>query len=106
MNITIEKIEDTALSRLFPVEDRFLKEWFHSVIFSFERYGKIELTAYENYAINYEFGQHDYQNKVEFIGNGGAILTTRKMVIQYKKTKGSFSGKDIIMIMKRNRYSR
>jgi len=106
MYITIEKIEDTALSRLFPVEDSFLKEWFHSIIFSFENYGKIELTPFENYAINYEFGQQDHKNKIEFTGNGGAILTTKKMVIQYKKTKGSFSGKDIILIMKRNRYLR
>ncbi|MEJ7646706.1 MAG: hypothetical protein WKF87_19070 [Chryseolinea sp.] len=106
MYVTIEKIEDTALSRLFPVEDQFLKEWFHSVIFSFERYGKLDLTPYENYAINYEFDQHTYQNKIRFVGNGGAVLTTEKMVIEYKKTKGSFSGKDIILIMKRNRYFR
>ncbi len=105
MYVTIEKINDTNLSRLFPVEDRFLKEWFNSVVFSFESYGKIELTPYENYAINYEFDQQDYQNKIEFKGNGSAVLTTEKMIVEYKKTRGSFSGKDIVLIMKRNRYS-
>ena len=95
------------LSRFYPIEDKFLKEWFHEVILSFEAYGKTELTPYQNYAINYEFGQQAYTNKIEFDGNGGAILTTQKMVIEYRhKKKGLFSGFDSIQIIKKNRLRR
>ena len=90
----------------YPVEDAFLKQWFKSILTAFETYGKVDLTKFENQAINYEFQQReDYKNRIDFDGAGTVLLTTQKMVIEYKKTKGMFSGKDIIVLMKRHRFT-
>ncbi|MGC3943638.1 MAG: hypothetical protein QM762_03715 [Chryseolinea sp.] len=94
------------MARFYPVEDTFLKGWFKNVVSAFETYGKMELSRFENQAINYEFLQsEDYVNRIDFTGNGGAILTTRQMVVEYRRSRGAFSGNEIVVLMKRHRFS-
>jgi hypothetical protein len=105
MTISIEQVKTTNLSRFYPVEDAFLKTWFKNVVAGFETYGKVDLSRYENQAINYEFRQPgDYINRIDFTGNGGAILTTEQMTVEYRRSRGAFSGNDIVVIMKRLRF--
>lgn len=106
MTVSIERIKTSNLSMFHPVEDTFLKQWFKNVLTGFETYGKVDLTRFENQAINYEFQQRDdYKNRIDFSGAGGVTLTTQKMIIEYKKSKGIFSGKDIVVVMKRHRFT-
>lgn len=107
MTISIEQVKTSNLAKFYPVEDTFLKGWFKSVVSAFETYGKVDLSRFENQAINYEFLQpEDYLNRIDFTGNGGAILTTRQMVVEYRRSRGVFSGNDIVVLMKRHRFSR
>ncbi|MEJ1240881.1 hypothetical protein WBG78_22235 [Chryseolinea sp. T2] len=106
MTISIEQVKTSNLARFYPVEDTFLKNWFKNVVSAFETYGKMDLSQFENQAINYEFLQpHDYENRIDFMGSGGAILTTRQMVVEYRRSRGTFSGNDIVVLMKRHRFS-
>lgn len=106
MTISIEQVKTSHLTRFYPVEDAFLKSWFKNVVTAFELYGKTELSLFENRAINYEFKQSgDYVNRIDFTGNGGAILTTRQLMVEYRRSKGAFSGNDIVVLMKRMRFA-
>lgn len=106
MTISIEQVKTSNLAKFYPVEDAFLKGWFKNVVSAFETHGKMDLSRFENQAINYEFLQpHDYQNKIDFTGGGGAILTTRRMIVEYRRSRGVFSGNDIVVLMKRHRFS-
>jgi hypothetical protein len=106
MTISIEQVKTSNLARFYPVEDAFLKNWFKGIMTAFETYGKMDLSRFENQAINYEFRQPpDYINRIDFTGNGGAILTTRQLTVQYRRTQGAFSGNDIVVLMKRLRFT-
>jgi alpha-L-fucosidase len=106
MTISIEQVKTSNLARFYPVEDAFLKNWFKGVVTAFETYGKVDLSRFENQAINYEFLQPtDYVNRIDFTGNSGAILTTRQMTVEYRHTRGAFTGNDIVVLMKRHRFS-
>lgn len=106
MTISIEQVKTSNLARLYPVEDAFLKNWFKGVVNAFETYGKIDLSRFENQAINYEFLQPaDYVNRIDFMGSGGAVLTTQKMTVEYRHSRGAFTGNDIIVLMKRLRFT-
>ena len=49
----------------FPVEDRFIKDWFNAVLQSFDLTGSRDLTSFRNYEINYEFQQpNDFIKRV------------------------------------------
>ena len=105
VTISIEQVKTSNLARFYPVEDAFLKNWFKGVVAAFETYGKVDLSRFENQAINYEFLQPpDYVNKIDFTGNSGAILTTRHMTVEYRHTRGAFTGNDIVVLMKRLRF--
>lgn len=105
VTISIEQVKTSNLARFYPTEDTFLKTWFKGVVTAFEAYGKMDLSRFENQAINYEFLQPaDYVNRIDFTGNGGAILTTRQMTVEYRRTRGAFSGNDIVVLMKRLRF--
>ena len=106
MTISIEQVKTSNLARFYPVEDAFLKNWFKGVVTAFEVHGKLTLSRFENQAINYEFLQPaEYENRVDFTGNGGAILTTRQMTVEYRHSRGAFSGNDIVVLMKRLRFT-
>lgn len=106
MTISIEQVKTSHLTRLYPVEDAFLKNWFKNVVSAFETYGKVDLSKFENQAINYEFLQPaDYVNRIDFTGNGGATLTTQQLTVEYRRTRGAFSGNDIVVLMKRFRFA-
>jgi len=106
MTISIEQVKTSNLTRFYPVEDAFLKNWFKRVVSSFETYGKVDLSRFENQAINYEFRQpQEYANRIDFTGQGGAILTTQQLIVEYRKTRGVFSGNDIVVLMKRFRFA-
>lgn len=106
MTISIEQVKTSTLTRFYPVEDAFLKNWFKNVVAAFETYGKMDLTRFENQAINYEFLQPaEYANRIDFTGNGGAILTAERLTVEYRRTRGAFSGNDIVVLMKRHRFT-
>jgi hypothetical protein len=106
MTISIEQVKTSNLTRFYPVEDAFLKNWFKGVISAFETYGKVDLSRFENQAINYEFRQlPEYVNRIDFTGQGGAILTTQQLIVEYRRTRGAFSGNDIVVLMKRLRFT-
>lgn len=106
MTISIEQVKTSNLARFYPVEDAFLKNWFKGVVNAFEAHGKLDLSRFENQAINYEFRQPpDYVNRIDFTGNGGAVLTTQQMTVEYRRSRGAFSGNDIVVLMKRLRFT-
>jgi hypothetical protein len=73
----------------FPVEDRFIKDWFHAVFQSFELTGSSELTSFRNYEINYEFEQSkDFVNRVIFHGQRKATLIAQKVNVEYRSLNG------------------
>ena len=84
----------------FPVEDRFIRDWFTSVMESFELTGSHELTSFRNYEINYEFEQpRDFVNRVIFLNRRKAMLIAQKVNVEYN----SLSGYPIIRIIKKNK---
>ena len=84
----------------FPVEDRFIKDWFHAVLQSYELTGGSELTSFRNYEINYEFDQpKDFVNRVIFLGGRRVTLFAQKVNVEYN----SRNGYPIIRIVRKNR---
>jgi hypothetical protein len=84
----------------FPVEDRFIKDWFTAVIESFELTGSSELTSFRNYEINYEFEQpRDFVNRVIFLSRERVTLLAQKVNVEYN----SRHGYPIIRIIRKNR---
>ena len=66
--------------RSFPVEDRFIKDWFNAVFQSFDVTGSSELSSFRNYEINYEFEQpYDFVNRVILRGRRKATLIDQKL---------------------------
>lgn len=84
----------------FPVEDRFIKDWFAAVIESYELTGSTELTSFRNYEINYEFEQpKDFVNRVIFLSRQRVTLIAQKVNVEYN----SRHGYPIIRIIRKNR---
>jgi hypothetical protein len=84
----------------FPVEDRFIKDWFHAVLQSYELTGGSELTSFRNYEINYEFEQpRDFVNRVIFLGRRRATLIAQKVNVEYH----SMNGFPVIRIIRKNK---
>jgi hypothetical protein len=84
----------------FPVEDRFIKDWFNAVFLSFDLTGSSELTSFRNYEINYEFEQpRDFVNRVIFQGRRKATLIAQKVNVEYY----SLNGFPVIRIIKKNK---
>ena len=84
----------------FPVEDRFIKDWFHAVFQSFELTGGSELTSFRNYEINYEFEQpQDFVNRVIFQGRRKATLIAQKVNVEYR----SLNGFPVVRIIRKNK---
>jgi len=84
----------------FPVEDRFIKDWFNAVFESFELTGSSELSSFRNYEINYEFEQpRDFVNRVIFLGKRRATLFAQKVNVEYR----SLNGFPVIRITRKNK---
>ena len=84
----------------FPVEDRFIKDWFNAVFQSFELTGNSELTSFRNYEINYEFEQpSDFINRVIILGRRRATLIAQKVNVEYH----SANGFPVIRIIRKNK---
>jgi hypothetical protein len=84
----------------FPVEDRFIKDWFNAVFESFELTGSSELSSFRNYEINYEFEQpRDFVNRVIFLGKRRATLFAQKVNVEYR----SLNGFPVIRIIRKNK---
>jgi len=84
----------------FPVEDRFIKDWFNAVLQSYELTGSRELTSFRNYEINYEFQQpNDFINRVIILGRRKATLIAQKVNVEYH----SLNGFPVIRIIKKNK---
>jgi len=84
----------------FPVEDRFIRDWFTAVIESYDLTGSPVLTSFRNYEINYEFQQpKDFVNRVIFLGRQRVTLIAQKVNVEYN----SRNGYPIIRIIKKNR---
>ena len=84
----------------FPVEDRFIRDWFTSVIESFEITGSSELSSFRNYEINYEFEQpKEFVNRVIFLGRRKVTLIAQKVNVEYN----SIHGYPFVRIIRKNR---
>jgi hypothetical protein len=84
----------------FPVEDRFIRDWFTAVIESFDLTGSRELTSFRNYEINYEFEQpNDFVNRVIFLSRQRVTLIAQKVNVEYN----SRNGYPIIRIIRKSR---
>ena len=84
----------------FPVEDRFIKDWFNAVFQSFDLTGSSELSSFRNYEINYEFEQpKDFVNRVIFRGRRKATLIAQKVNVEYY----SLNGFPVIRIIKKTK---
>ena len=84
----------------FPVEDRFIRDWFTAVIESFELTGSTELTSFRNYEINYEFEQpKDFANRLIFLSRQRVTLLAQKVNVEYN----SRHGYPVIRIIRKNR---
>jgi hypothetical protein len=84
----------------FPVEDRFIKDWFNAVLQSFDLTGSRELTSFRNYEINYEFQQpSDFINRVIIHGRRKATLIAQIVNVEYH----SLNGFPVIRIIKKNK---
>ncbi|MBA4055473.1 MAG: hypothetical protein C0490_12230, partial [Marivirga sp.] len=93
------------LSQFYPTEDKFLKEWFSSIIHSYECDGTTELSVFRNYEINYEFEQpKEYLNRVLFLdGSRHVILIAQKITVEYLTAKSIFAGYPTIRIIKKRK---
>lgn len=99
------RIEGNYLSQFYPTEDKFLKEWFRSVIHSYECDGTTDLSAFRNYEINYEFEQpKDHVNRIVFAdGTRHVILVAQKITVEYLTSKGMFGSYPTIRIIKKGK---
>jgi hypothetical protein len=84
----------------FPVEDRFIKDWFAAVMESYELTGSHELTSFRNYEINYEFEQpRDFVNRVIFFSRRKALLFAQKVNVEYN----TLNGYPMVRIIRKNK---